>query len=171
MQDVGFDKWVSRGRHLWQSGGRDIESRHSWRQEICREGPTDLDEETTPRGSKLHSHVGSYLREGFYYSWTDHRIDPGQLKPYVWEANLFVLVCSLVAFASWRVVSAPRERVVVKSMPRLFLSPWVQERDEEAPNLTNSKIYWVELLTLEYFNLSMRQIPKFQCDTLNLWFG
>jgi len=51
------NKWESRGRHLWQSGGRDMESRYSWRQEICREGPTDLDEETTPRRSKPHSHV------------------------------------------------------------------------------------------------------------------
>jgi len=52
-----YNKWESRGRHLWQSGGRDTESRHSWRQEICREGPTDLDDETTPRRSKPHSHV------------------------------------------------------------------------------------------------------------------
>jgi len=45
-----YNKWESRGRHLWQSRGRDVESRNSRRQEIYREGLTELDEETMPKG-------------------------------------------------------------------------------------------------------------------------
>ena len=55
------NKWESRGRHLWQSGGRDMESRHSWRQEICREGPTDQMSKTCQGGPNcivVSVHVG-----------------------------------------------------------------------------------------------------------------
>jgi len=38
------------GDVTWSHGTHDVK-------EICREGPTDLDEETTPRRSKLHIHV------------------------------------------------------------------------------------------------------------------
>ena len=56
-----YNKWESRGRHLWQSGGRDMESRHSWRQEICREGPTDQMSKTCQGGPNcivMSVHVG-----------------------------------------------------------------------------------------------------------------
>jgi len=46
------NKWGSRGPHLWQSGGRDMESLYPWRQRSVGKVRGISKEDTTPKGSK-----------------------------------------------------------------------------------------------------------------------
>ena len=61
---VVYNKWESRGRHLWQSGGRGMGLQHLWCQNSVGKVWQSENEGTTPKGSKLHIHVRSCLWGG-----------------------------------------------------------------------------------------------------------